>query len=52
MRSCLYTMALSMSFQERVRDIKFLLGKLLPRAVSGSRKSLEEACEEVRPSIC
>ncbi|KAK9917700.1 hypothetical protein WJX75_007317 [Coccomyxa subellipsoidea] len=40
------TMSLTMSFQERVRDLKCLLGKLLPRTVSKSRNSLEEPCEQ------
>ena len=36
-----------MSLTERVRELKQLLGKLLPRTVSRSRKADEEPCHEV-----
>ena len=36
-----------MSLTDRVRELKQLLGKLLPRTVSRSRKADEEPCHEV-----
>ena len=35
------------TFQDRVRELKGFLGKLLPRAASRSRRSLHEPSEEV-----
>jgi hypothetical protein len=35
------------TFQDRVRELKGFLGKLLPRAASRSRRSLHELSEEV-----
>ena len=36
-----------MSLTDRVRDLKHLLGKLLPRTVSKGRKADEEPSQEV-----
>ena len=38
-----------MSLTDRVRELKHLLGKLLPRTVSKGRKADEEPSQEVRP---
>ena len=42
-----------MSLTDRVRELKHLLGKLLPRTVSRGRKSDEEPSQEVTVlSLC